>query len=98
MNMLYSSARTITVGEEDAIDVEYVSLNEETNVATKIKPIKSPDPSSEERRKKLYIRLCEVLILTPVMLVIIGLLSLPTVFYVLPPNYTVSIIIITRSM
>ena len=44
---------------------------------------KSSDTSSMEKREKIYVWLCGVLTLTPIMLVMLMLLSLPTVFYTL---------------
>ena len=44
---------------------------------------KSSDTSSMERREKTYVWLCGVLTLTPIILIIVMLLSLPTVFYAL---------------
>ena len=97
MNVLYSSTRTITMGEEDAIDVNYVRLNEVTDVAARNRVAKTPKLCSEKRRRKLYIWLCGVLTLIPVMLTIIGLLSLPTVFYALPTNNAVRSLLYIRS-
>ena len=44
---------------------------------------KSSDASSMEKREKIYVWLCGVLTLTPIMLIMLMLLSLPTVFYTL---------------
>ena len=69
----------------DTVDIEYTLSNKYDK---KQKAMKTDE--SAEKRQKMFIRLFEVLILTPAILIIIGLLSLPTVFYALPDETTVS--------
>ena len=47
--------------------------------------------TSEKKRQKVFIRLFEVLTLTPAILIIIGLFTLPTVFYALPSVNTAAV-------
>ena len=62
------------------------SKAEERDILTNHEAKKSSDTSSMERREKIYVWLCGVLTLTPIMLIILVLLSLPTVFYALQGN------------
>ena len=56
---------------------------------------KSSDTSSMERREKIYVLLCGVLTLTPIILIILALFSLPTVFYTSQKNSQSAVRIIT---
>ena len=56
---------------------------------------KSSDTSSMERREKIYVWLCGVLTLTPIILIILALFSLPTVFYTSQKNSQSAVRIIT---
>ena len=58
----------------------------ESGVVTNQEVKKSADASSKERRERIYVWLCGVLTLTPIILVILALFSLPTVFYTLRRN------------
>ena len=60
--------------------METATLKSET-VTTNHEDKKSADTSSIEKRGKIYVWLCGVLTLTPIILIILVLLSLPTVFF-----------------
>ncbi len=62
------------------MEMETATLKSET-VTTNHEVKKSSDTSSMERREKIYVWLCGVLTLTPIILIILVLLSLPTVFF-----------------
>ena len=62
------------------MEMETATLESET-VTTNHEVKKSADTSSMERREKIYVWLCGVLTLTPIILIILVLLSLPTVFF-----------------
>ena len=58
----------------------YLADGSETGTAT------SKRDKSKKRCKAKCSLICEVLLLTPIMLIVIGLFCLPTVFYVLDPS------------
>ena len=62
------------------MEMETATL-EPVTVSTNHEAKKSSDTSSMERREKIYVWLCGVLTLTPIILIIVMLLSLPTVFF-----------------
>ena len=71
---LIVNSRSITMEMETAtLKSVTVSTNHEVK--------KSSDTSSMEKRGKIYVWLCGVLTLTPIILIILVLLSLPTVFF-----------------
>ena len=62
------------------MEMETATLESET-VTTNHEVKKSSDTSSMEGREKIYVWLCGVLTLMPIILIILALLSLPTVFF-----------------
>ena len=58
----------------------------ESGVVTNQEVKKSADVSSKERKERTYVWLCGVLTLTPIILITLVLVSLPTVFYNLRRN------------
>ena len=80
------------------MEMETATVKSET-VTTNHEVKKSSDTSSMERREKIYVWLCGVLTLTPIILIIVVLFSLPTVFYltVARESQTIVRIIIIRS-
>ena len=71
----------------EAMDIEHTSPQESGGA----KEQEARKTRSEERRQKVLIRLFEVLISTPAILIVIGLFSIPTVFYALPYEANVSV-------
>ena len=65
------------------VETEMLDSAKENGSSTNQEVKKNSDTSSMERREKTYVWLCGVLTLTPIILIIVMLLSLPTVFYAL---------------
>ena len=69
---------------EPVLDSQYSNFPEESE--TEVKKGSEYDADSEKRRQKMYIWLCGILTLIPLVLVILTLFALPTVLYASQKN------------